>query len=210
MKASDKRQATPRSVPLPSKKQKGTLEKLTTILALLVIGVGLILVSASLLPSVASFFNDKKEEEGLVKVQKEMSEYLTGRYKEDFSVAKPERNGQMLGDSERWKATAHPLNDSGIEFTVNATYYSDNADFIDDYTAAVWTKKQNAAILQEARHVYQDMKFIDISAKVSVSGERLSNTLATDSLSYEQAVREYPDDVNYKITVRSKMSINRT
>ena len=92
-----------------------------------------------------------RNENKLASVQGKMSEYLKGKYHEDFKVERPEYKHGGLGVNGIWMSQAYLVSNPKLKFDIDCSYLNPS-DCSDQYIAAIWSvqaSKELEAIVKE-------------------------------------------------------------
>lgn len=79
-----------------------------------------------------------KNENRLAGIQGKMSEYLKGKYHEDFKVEMPEYKNGGFGVSGIWMSQAYLVSNPKLKFDIDCSYLNPS-DCSDQYIAAIWS-----------------------------------------------------------------------
>lgn len=79
-----------------------------------------------------------RNENKLASVQGKMSEYLKGKYHEDFKVERPEYKHGGFGVNGIWMSQAYLVSNPKLKFDIDCSYLNPS-DCSDQYIAAIWS-----------------------------------------------------------------------
>lgn len=137
-----------------------------------------------------------KNENRLAGIQGKMSEYLKGKYREDFKVERPEYKNGGFGVSGSWKSHAYPISSPQLRFYIGCTEEC-NDEYLDLYFSR-----------QEYDRLRSSMKAIgvtDYSIRLIIKDEVLSEITKSSSLG--DVKRRY--DPIYKLNIKIVEADNR-
>ncbi len=79
-----------------------------------------------------------RNENRLAGIQGKMSEYLKGKYKEDFKIERPEHKHGGFGVNGIWMSQAYLVSNPKLKFDIDCSYLNPS-DCSDQYIAAIWS-----------------------------------------------------------------------
>lgn len=112
-----------------------------------------------------------RNENKLASVQGKMSEYLKGKYHEDFKVERPEYKHGGLGVNGIWMSQAYLVSNPKLKFDIDCNYLNPS-DCSDQYIAAIWSvqaSRELESIVKEVNANSNGYKADSVRAEIVLS-----------------------------------------
>lgn len=135
------------------------------------------------------------------KEQIEMAKYLKDKYNgQEFVVEKPELKGAMLGIEGYFSATAYPVNNSKIRFTV---MYSPS-DRYDGYAGAIWSNEESERLKPEIYRLFGKGTdyTVEIKSAMTLQTAKIDMDIRGKIPNFNDAVKKYGKQIPYGLTIK--------
>ena len=133
-----------------------------------------------------------------LEAQANLSQYLKKRYDKDFVVDIPYIEASGFAVPGRWKANAHPKDDSTLQFNVGQ--FREDGYFFDTYDNAVWAREERPRVETLLKDIYATVPSFDLNIGISMSEK---DPIKGDVPNIDVALKEYSDIFIYHLTVKT-------